>query len=79
MRLTTSGGVLVGIDRGRLERSAIPAVPSARYLAANLRRVTGGTMNILAATITNHQPRHPKSSAWSQSSVSVGHEGLLSA
>ena len=31
--LTSSGGVLVGIDRGRLDRSAIPAGPSSRSRA----------------------------------------------
>ena len=50
IRLTTGSGVFVGIDRGRLERSTIPAEPSARNLAAHFRAVTGETMNIFAAT-----------------------------
>ena len=41
---------VLGIDRGRLERSTIPAEPSARNLAAHFRAVTGETMNIFAAT-----------------------------
>lgn len=44
------GAVFVGIKRGRLDRSLIPAMPSARYLAAHLCAVTGETMNIFAAT-----------------------------
>lgn len=46
IRLTTAGGVLVGIDLGRLERSAIPTSPSARNLAAHLRAVGGETKNV---------------------------------
>ena len=46
---TTAGGVLVGVVDGRLDRSAIPAGPSARKRVAHLRAVGGESMNILAA------------------------------
>lgn len=52
IRLTTAGGVRVGIDLGLLERSIIPAGPSTRNLASHLRAVGGETMNIFAATAT---------------------------
>ncbi|ODA90328.1 hypothetical protein ATY41_10085 [Leifsonia xyli subsp. xyli] len=53
IRLSTGNGVRVGIDRGRLDRSVIPPVPSARNLAAHFRAVTGETINIFAATETS--------------------------
>ena len=51
-RFTLAGGVLVGIERGRLDRSTIPAGPSARNLAAHFRAVGGEVMNIFAAAAT---------------------------
>ena len=52
---TTVGGVLVGIVDGRLDRSVIPAGPSARKRVAHLRAVGGETMNILAAVATGQR------------------------
>ena len=49
---TTAGDVLVGIVAGRLDRSTMPAGPSARKRVAHLRAVGGETMNILAAVAT---------------------------
>ena len=49
---TTRTFSLVGIVDGRLDRSAIPAGPSARKRVAHLRAVGGETMNILAAVAT---------------------------
>jgi hypothetical protein len=42
--------VLFGLECGRLDRSAIPAGPSALNRAAHLRAVTVETMNIFAAS-----------------------------
>ena len=44
---------MVGIERGRLDLSIIPAAPSARNLAAHLRAVSGEVMNIFAATVAD--------------------------
>lgn len=52
IRFTVASGVFVGIERGRLDRSAIPAGPSARNRAAHFRAVGGEIMNIFAATTT---------------------------
>lgn len=52
IRSTTTGGVLVGIERGRLDWSINPAGPSARNRAAHFRAVGGEVMNIFAATST---------------------------
>lgn len=52
MALTVGSGVLAGIECGRLERSTMPATPSARKRPAHFRAVTGETMNICAATVT---------------------------
>ena len=55
IRFTVAGGVLVGIERGRLDRSTIPAGPSARNRAAHFRAVGGEVMNIFAATMTGQR------------------------
>src|SRR5690349_8774253 len=51
IRRTTVGAVRFGIERGRLDRSIIPAGPSVRYRAAHFLAVTGETMNIFAAVV----------------------------
>ncbi len=55
IRLTIAGGVLVGIDLGRLDLSVIPAGPSAWNRAAHFRAVDGEVMNIFAATATGQR------------------------
>ena len=73
--------VLFGLECGRLDRSAIPAGPSALNRAAHLRAVTVETMNIFAAS-DGFQPSSTinlasrKPSFRGQGSISVGHEGL---
>lgn len=52
IRLMTGNGVRVGVERGRLDRSFIPAVPYLRCRIAHLRAVTGETMNIFSAAVT---------------------------
>src|SRR3954464_9070724 len=51
IRFVVAGPVLAGLERGRLERSAIPAAPSVRYRSAHRSAVVQATPKYSAARL----------------------------